>query len=186
MSDAEGLNWRVIAAGLLLGASLWIVAIGGLGPGESTPQAPEWHINTDAGFKILPPAGWTRRTDDRDGTQIAPPKQPKVGFATLIVSMRLVTDQDAVAHLTEAAARAPAGPVRNLRWHRQEKVTMGDGREGALGEFSQIYRGAPVHGWMVIAVRDSRLVQAVATVPEDRAAAWGPALIHSLKSLEAL
>ena len=184
--EREGLNWRVLSAGLLLGASLWIVALGGLGPDTSTSTEPQWHVNVNGGFKILPPAGWNRRTDDRDGSQIAPAQQPSSGFATLIVSMRLVNDQDALAHLTQAAARAPAGPVRELKWLRQERITMNDGREGALGEFSQIYRGAPVHGWMVIAVREARLVQAVATVPESWAAEWGPALTASLKSLEAL
>lgn len=185
--EREGLNWRVLSAGLLLAASLWIVALGGVAPGGSDADLrPQWHVNVNAGFKILPPAGWTRRTDDPDGSQIAPPQQPTVGFATLIVSLRLVTDPDAMGHLGQAAARAPAGPVRNLKWLSQERVAMADGREGALGEFSQIYRGAPVHGWMVIAVRDARLVQAVATVPEDRAGPWGPELIRALKSLQAL
>ncbi len=183
----DSVNWRVVSAGLLLAASLWILALGGFGLGEDRgPSEPEWHVNVNGGFKILPPAEWTSRTDDRDGTQIAPPVQPTVGFATMIVSVRLASDPDSMAHLTQAAARAPAGPVRDLKWTKLEKVTMGDGHEGALGEFTQVYRGAPVHGWMVIAVRDARLLQAVATVPADRASAWGPTLVTSLRSLEAL
>lgn len=183
----DAVNWRVVFAGLLLAASLWILALGGFSPGTyGRPSAPEWHVNVNGGFKIRPPPEWTRRTDDRDGTQIAPPKQPSSGFATLIVSVRLAADPDPMAHLSQAAARAPGGPVRELRWLRLDKVVMGDGREGALGEFSQIFRGDPVHGWMVIAVRDGRLLQAVATVPADRASAWGPTLVPALRSLEAL
>jgi hypothetical protein len=183
----DAVNWRVVSAGLLLAASLWVLALGGFGPTHSgAPPAPEWHVNVNGGFKILPPPEWTSRTDDRDGTQIAPPVQPTFGFATMIVSVRLASDPDPMAHLTQAAARAPAGPVRDLKWTKLEKVTMGDGHEGVLGEFTQVYRGAPVHGWMVIAVRDARLLQAVATVPAERAAAWGPTLVTSLQSLEAL
>ncbi len=183
----DAVNWRVVFAGLLLAASLWILALGGFQPGgPGTSSAPEWHVNVNGGFKIRPPPEWTRRTDDRDGTQIAPAVQPTTGFATLIVSVRLASDPDPMAYLTQAAARPPAGPVRELKWLSLDKIVMGDGREGALGEFAQVYRGAPVHGWMAIAVRDGRLVQAVATVPADRAAAWGPTLIASLRSLQAL
>jgi len=176
-------NWRVILSGLLLAAAFWVFA---LSEARNTVEAPAWHVNGEAGFKIQPPPGWTNRVDDRDGSQIAPPEQPKDGFATLIVSARLSRDENPMAYLTDVVARPPAGPIRELEWLREEKVAMADGAPGALGEFTEIYRGMPVHGWMVFSVREGKVIQAVATVPADRAAVMEPVLLAALKSVRPL
>ena len=177
-------SWRVILSGLLLAGALWVFALSEAN--KSTRDVPEWHVNTEAGFRIRPPAGWVNRADDREGTQIAPAKQPSSGFATLIVSTRLARDESPMPYLTDVVARPPAGPIRDLKWLRQEKISMADGGEGALGEFPEIYRGLPVHGWMVFSIRQGKLLQAVVQVPADRADRVEDAMIQSLKSVRPL
>jgi hypothetical protein len=177
-------SWRVILSGVLLAAALWIFALKQAADGHH--EVPTWHVNTDGGFRIRPPAGWVKRTDDRDGTQIAPAVQPKGGFATLIVSTRLARDASPMPYLTDVVARPPAGPIRDLVWLRQDKVTLDDGGPGALGEFTQVYRGMPVHGWMMFSVRDGKLLQVVATVPADRADTVKDAMVQALRSVQPL
>jgi len=177
-------SWRIILSGLLLAAALWIFALSQAS--KAHPDVPEWHINPNAGFRVRPPAGWVKRSDDRDGTQIAPAVQPADGFATLIISTRLARDESPMPYLTDVVARPPAGPIRDLEWLKEEKITMSDGGAGALGEFTEIYRGMPVHGWMVFTVRDGKVFQAVATVPADRAIDVQAAMLQSLRSVQPL
>ncbi|MCO4769269.1 MAG: hypothetical protein KDA24_04510 [Deltaproteobacteria bacterium] len=177
-------SWRVILSGLLLAAAVWIFAISEAN--QSKRQVPEWHTNTTAGFSIRPPPGWSSRSDDRDGSQIAPPAQPTDGFATLIVSTRLARDENPMSYLTDVVARPPAGPIRELEWIREEKIAMEDGGPGALGEFTEIYRGMPVHGWMVFAVREGKVLQAVAQVPRAHGGAAEEAILASLRSVRPL
>ena len=84
-------SWRVITSGLLLAAAVWVFAL--REARQNGPPPPEWHVNAEAGFRIRPPTGWDNRTDDRDGSVLAPSTQPTDGFATLIVSTRLATER---------------------------------------------------------------------------------------------
>ena len=147
-------------------------------------EVSEWHENLDGAFRIRPPPGWTRRTTDRDGSQIAPAVQPDNGFVSLIISSRLAGDPDPMRHLADVVARPPAGPIRELRWLRQERITLATGLPAAMGEFSQVYRGARVHGWMVLQVHEARLLRAVAVVPEDGHEAYLHEVAAALRSLE--
>jgi hypothetical protein len=180
----EQLSWRTATAAvfLLLTGFVW------LGSGSLAPRrpVPAVHRNFDAGFAIRPPRGWTQRTDDVDGTQIAPQQQPVEGFRTLVVSTRLASHPDPKRHLAEMAARPAAGPIRDLKWIRQEPARLSDGTPAALGEFSETYRGAKVHGWVVFTVVQARLLQAVLVLPEAEADAREPEMIEALRTLEAL
>ena len=174
-------NWRIILAGLLFGASIWMFALS-----RMPRDVPAWHENTEAGFRIEPPAGWTSRTDDADGSQIAPPAQPDDGFAMLIVTTRLAHGENPMGYLLDVANRPAVGPIRELEWLRKERGELKDGGPGSLGEFTEIYRGQPVHGWMVFAVREGRVLQAVGTVPEAYAEGIEGTMIQSLLSLHPL
>ena len=177
-------SWRVILSGLLLAGALWVYAFSEAK--KSSVSVPEWHVNTEAGFRIRPPAGWVNRVDDRDGTQIAPAKQPSNGFATLVVSTRLARDESPMPYLTDVVARPPAGPIRDLKWLREQKITMSDGGDGVLGEFTETYRGLPVHGWVVFSIRQGKVLQAVVQVPADRSKTVEQAMLQALKSIRPL
>ena len=183
-SGSPSSHWRIIVAGLLLAASLWSFALEG--GRQARGPAPEWHTNAVGAFRVRPPAGWDRRTDDRDGSQIAPMTQPATGFAMLVVSARFAVDPDALRHIADAVARPPAGPIRALTWQVPVRVTMEDGAQGAIVEFAQTYRGAEVRGLMLVTVRNARLLQAVATVPADRFTPIAAELRRSLLSLRPL
>lgn len=177
-------SWRVIASGLLFAAAVWVFALREARQTGAPP--PEWHVNAEAGFRIRPPTGWDNRTDDRDGSVLAPSTQPVDGFATLIVSTRLAIDEDPMSYLRDVVVRPPSGPIRELKWLREEKTTMSDGSPAALGEFTQIYRGMPVHGWMLFTVRDGKLLQAVGTVPHSAASRAESTILRAVKSVQTL
>lgn len=175
------LTWRTGAAAVLAFAAVLVWAWR-----SQPPDVPAEHVNGEAGFGIRPPPGWSLRLDDADGSRIRPPSQPEGGAARLIVSSRLARDPSPLGVLHEIAARPATGPIRELRWIRQERITLDGGADAALGEFLQVEHGVALHSWMVVTVRDSQMLQAVIVVPERAKEAWEGAMLASLRSLRSI
>jgi len=175
-------SWRTAtAAGLALAAvAVYIVAM------LSRPGPPPVeHVNSLAGFSIAPPPGWTDRIDDRDGSFIRPGDDGD-RRASLTVSARLARDPDPRLALADIQARRVSGPIRDLRWLGEQEVMLDSGLPGVLAEFTQVYRGVPMHGWAVLAIHEARLLHAVGVVPEEQLAAEQMHLLASLHSLSPL
>jgi len=175
-------SWRTAtAAGLGLAAiALYVFAM------LSRPgPVPLEHVNSLAGFSIAPPPGWTDRVDDRDGSFIRPGKDGD-RRASLTVSTRLARDPDPRLALADIKARRVTGPIRDLQWLGEQQVTLDSGLPGVLAEFTQVYRGVPMHGWAVLAIHDARLLHAVGVVPEARLADEQMHLVSALHTLSPL
>ena len=155
-----------------------------LGPGDST--RPPQHKNADRGYQIQPPNGWSRAVIDQDGSQIAPARQPSSGFASIIVSTRVAKGEDPLPFLEDVRRRRASGPVKELRWGPVSRITLLRGAPAVIAEFSEIYGGSPVRGWMVVTVSGPRLIQAVGTLPVDARPKLQQAVRDSLRSLEPL
>lgn len=176
------LSWRTATAALLAVAALiaW-----GLGD-ELAARVPAEHVNGTAGFAITPPAGWTSRTDDAEGSRIGPPEQPEQGFAWMVVTTRFAAGDSASLLLTEIMAREAGGPIRDLRWFPPRPFTLADGSEAVLAEFDQRMHGRKVSGWTLITVRNARMIQVSLVAPEYAREAWVEGIEASLRSLRVL
>jgi len=173
-------SWRTaVAAGLgVATVALYIYAVA-TRPGPP----PTAHVNSVAGFSIEPPTGWTDRVDDRDGSFIRPEGEGADRRSSLTVSVRLARDPDPRLALVDMQARSPGGPIRDLKWIGDQRVVLDSGIPAVLAEFTQRYRGVPMHGWAMLAVHEARLFHAVGAVPEERVAESHLELVDSLHSL---
>lgn len=175
-------SWRTATAAGLAAATLalYIYAL------ASRPGPPPLsHVNSLAGFSIEPPPEWTDRQDDGDGTHI----RPGAGGdqrASLTVSTRLAYDPDPRLALADIQTRRVSGPIRELRWLDEQEIQLDSGLPGILAEFTQIYRGVPMHGWTVLAVHEARLLHAVGVLPEERVEDQQLQLVAALHSLSPL
>jgi hypothetical protein len=144
------------------------------------------HVNFVAGFSIEPPPGWTDRVDDRDGSFIRPTGPDADPRSSLTITARLARDSDPMLELADIQARPLSGPIRHLRWLEVQRVTLDSGLPAVLAEFTQVYRGVPMHGWAVLAVNEARLLHAVGVVPEDRLESEQLQLVAALHTLSPL
>ena len=193
-------SWRTAtAAGLALAAiAVYVYALAS----RPAPPPPE-HVNAAAGFSIQPPEGWTDRLDDRDGSFIRPAGPGADRRSSITVSARLDAAEAALERarfeaaaearrtyarlaLADMQARPVTGPIRDLVWLETQRVTLDSGLPAVLAEFTQVYRGVPVHGWTIITVDGARLYQAVGVVPETRIQADQLQLVAALHSLSPL
>ncbi len=175
------LTWRTGTAAVLVFVALIVWTQ------RSKPApVPEEHINGEAGFGITPPPGWTRRQDDADGSRILPGQELDQGVAWLVVSARMAKDPSPLGLLHEIAARPAAGPIRDLKWLGQERATLANGADAAIGEFVQTEHGQAMHGWMVVTVQHPQMLQAVVVVPERAAKPWRGAMLEALLSLRSI
>jgi hypothetical protein len=175
-------SWRTATAA---GLTVATVALYGYALLSRTAPPPPEHVNSLAGFSIEPPPGWTDRQNDRDGTFIRPgPDGDR--RASLTVSTRLALDPDPRLALVDIQTRRVSGPIRDLRWLGNQQVQLDSGLTGILAEFTQTYRGVPMHGWAVLAVHEARLLHAVGVVPEERVQDQQLQLVSALHTLSPL
>ena len=176
-------SWRTaVAAGLAIAAvAVYVYAL------ATSPDPPSGaHVNSVAGFSIEVPEGWTDRVDDRDGTFIRPEGEGADRRSSITVSVRLARDPDPRLALVDMQARSAGGPIRELKWIGDQRVMLDSGIPAVLAEFTQRYRGVPMHGWAMLAVHEARLFHAVGALPVERVARDHLELVDSLHSLSPL
>ena len=184
-SPLVSLSWRTWSAGVLVVVAVALFAARTVM--DLIPQdIPPVHTNYELAFSIEPPLGWDDRQDDPDGTVIQPLVQGALGSRSLVINNRLANGADPVSALHEITARPPAGPVRDLEWLRVEHVQLDSGGDAALGEFAQRVQSTPLHGWMVLTRDGSRMLQAVAVVPEAEVEELQFEVLKSIRTLRAL
>jgi hypothetical protein len=176
------LTWRTATA-----ATFAVAAVLAWGVAEQRrASAPAEHVNGAAGFAITPPAEWTQRTDDGDGSRIGPVQQPEGGFAWMVVTTRFSTGDSASLLLTEIKARKAGGPVRDLKWYEERPFELADGTHAVINEFDQRMHGRKLSGWTMVTVRNARMVQVAVVVPDYAREPWADAVEASLRSLRIL
>ncbi len=173
------LSWRTAAAAIVVASAALAWGLADV----VRSQVPPEHVNGAAGFAITPPAGWTSRVDDADGSRIGPVEQPEQGFAWMVVTARFAGRDSAALLLSEIKARPAAGPVRDLTWTADRPFSLADGTPAVLAEFDQRMHGREVSGWTLIAVRDARMIQVSVVAPAYAREAWAPGIEASLRSL---
>lgn len=142
------------------------------------------HTHRSLGYRLVAPPGWSRVQTDRDGSILAPADQPEGGFFSIVISTRFTREDDPMAILDAARVRPDQGPVKDVRWTERQRTTIGASIPAALAEFEQVYLGVRVRGWMLVAIRENRMFQAVGVVPFDSALDVGMEVLSSLRTLE--
>lgn len=176
------LSWRTVTS-----AGLAVVALIAWGLGEQRrANVPAEHVNGAAGFAITPPAGWTMRSDDAEGSRIGPPTQPEQGFAWMVVTTRFAPADSPSLILTEIMAREAGGPIRDLKWFGERPFTLDDGSEAVVAEFDQRMHGRKVSGWTLITTHNARMLQVSLVAPDYAREAWAEGIEASLRSLRVL